>query len=249
MHRSIEENFNLAITTTVVLLGVIIIYFIITMIRHQRRNMHLYKAKINAEISTLENERKRIVSDLHDELGPLLSAVKLRINQLDAEREDDKKIVEFANKHLGDIIIKIKEISYNLLPNTLARNGLVHAVEEYIDKINAAHPLKIRFMYDDDFQLSKEKEINIYRIFQEVIHNTVKHAKANKLEIDMKKQEQLILLTMMDDGVGFDYEERSKNGSGLGLLNLQSRAEVLNARLFIESAKDKGTKYFFEIPL
>ena len=244
-----EANYYTAVTVAAILLGIIIIYFIITMIRHQRRNMHLYKAKINAEISTLENERKRIVADLHDELGPLLSAVKLRINQLDSEREDDKKIVEFANKHLGDIIIKIKEISYNLLPNTLARNGLIHAAEEYIDKINAVHPLKIRFNYDDDPGLSKEKEVNIYRIFQEVIHNTVKHARADKLEIEMKKQDNQLLLTMIDDGVGFNYEERSKNGSGLGLLNLQSRAEVLNARLLIESAKDKGTKYFFEIPI
>ena len=244
-----ETNYYAAVTVAAVVLGVIIIYFIITMIKHQRRNMYLYKAKINAEISTLENERKRIVSDLHDELGPLLSAVKLRINQLDSDREDDKNIVEFANKHLGDIIIKIKEISYNLLPNTLARNGLIHAVEEYIDKINAVHPLHIRFIYDTNFKLSKDKEVNIYRIFQEIIHNTVKHAKAKNLDIDFKKQDNFLLLTIIDNGVGFNYEERSKNATGLGLLNLQSRAEVLNARFEIESEIDKGTKYFFEIPL
>lgn len=244
-----ETNYYTAVTVAAILLGAIIIYFIITMIRHQRRNMQLYRAKINAEISTLENERKRIVSDLHDELGPLLSAVKLRINQLDTEQEEDKKIIDFSNKHLSDIIIKIKEISYNLLPNTLARNGLVHAVEEYIDKVNGLHPTSIRFIYEGQFDLSKEKEINIYRIFQETIHNTIKHAKATTLTIELKKQDNIILLTIIDDGVGFDYDERAKNGTGLGLLNLQSRAEVLNAKFRIESEKDKGTKYFFEIPL
>lgn len=248
MHTE-EASYYTAVTVAAVVLGIIIIYFIITMIRHQRRNMQLYKAKINAEISTLENERKRIVSDLHDELGPLLSAVKLRINQLDAASEDDKKIVEFSNKHLSDIIIKIKEISYNLLPNTLARNGLVHAVEEYIDKVNGVQPTNIRFLYEGTFNLSKEKEINIYRIFQETIHNAIKHAKATTLTIELKKQDNLILLSIADDGAGFDYDEKSKNGTGLGLLNLQSRAEVLNAKFLIESEKDKGTKYFFEIPL
>jgi len=248
MHTE-EANYYTAVTVAAVVLGVIIIYFIITMIRHQRRNMHLYRAKINAEISTLENERKRIVSDLHDELGPLLSAVKLRINQLDTDSEDDKTIVDFANKHLGDIIVKIKEISYNLLPNTLARNGLIHAVEEFIDKINTAHALKIRFIYEENIELSKEKEVNVYRIFQESIHNTVKHAKAKTLTIELKKQDGILLLTIIDDGIGFNYEEKSKNGTGLGLLNLQSRAEVLNAKFVIESEKDKGTKYFFEIPL
>jgi signal transduction histidine kinase len=248
MHTE-EANYYTAVTVAAVVLGVIIIYFIITMIRHQRRNMHLYRAKINAEISTLENERKRIVSDLHDELGPLLSAVKLRINQLDTNSEDDKTIVDFANKHLSDIIIKIKEISYNLLPNTLARNGLIHAVEEFIDKINSVHALKIRFIYQDNIELNKEKEVNVYRIFQEIIHNTVKHAKAKTLTMELKKQDGLLLLTIIDDGIGFNYEERSKKGTGLGLLNLQSRAEVLNAKFVIESEKDKGTKYFFEIPL
>ena len=97
MHTE-EANYYTAVTVAAVVLGIIIIYFIITMIRHQRRNMSLYKAKINAEISTLENERKRIVSDLHDELGPLLSAVKLRINQLDIDNNDDKEVVEFANR-------------------------------------------------------------------------------------------------------------------------------------------------------
>jgi len=248
MHTE-EASYYTAVTVAAVVLGIIIIYFIITMIRHQRRNMSLYKAKINAEISTLENERKRIVSDLHDELGPLLSAVKLRINQLDIDNNDDKEVVEFANKHLSDIIIKIKEISYNLLPNTLARNGLLHAVEEFIDKINAAHHLKIRFVYEDNFQLTKEKEINLYRIFQEIIHNTIKHANAKTLSMELRKQDNLLLLTIIDDGIGFDYEERSKNGTGLGLLNLHSRAEVLNAHFLIESEKGKGTSYFFEIPL
>ena len=97
MHTE-EASYYTAVTVAAVVLGIIIIYFIITMIRHQRRNMSLYKAKINAEISTLENERKRIVSDLHDELGPLLSAVKLRINQLDIDNNDDKEVVEFANR-------------------------------------------------------------------------------------------------------------------------------------------------------
>lgn len=244
-----EANYYTAITVAAIVLGIIIVYFIITMIRHQRRNMGLYKAKINAEISTLENERKRIVSDLHDELGPLLSAVKLKINQLNTDTEEDNKIVDFANKHIGDIILKIKEISYNLLPNTLARSGLINAIDEYIEKINAVHPLKINFNSEGNIELPKEKEINIYRIFQEVIHNTIKHASAKHLDIELTRKENILYLTMTDDGIGFNFDEKLKSGSGLGLLNLQSRAEVLNATFYFDSKKDKGTQYHFEIPI
>lgn len=93
----------------------------------------------------------------------------------------------------------------------------MHAVEEYIDKVNGVHPTHIRFIYEGEFDLPKEKEINIYRIFQETIHNTIKHAKATTLTIELKKQDNIILLSISDDGVGFDYDERAKNGTGAWL--------------------------------
>src|SRR5690349_15675594 len=101
-----EEKFYTAVAVAATVLGVIIGYFIITMIRHQRRNVRLYRTRIQAEIQTLENERKRIATDLHDELGPLLSAVRIQINHLECESENDKKIVAFANKHIDDILTK-----------------------------------------------------------------------------------------------------------------------------------------------
>ncbi len=244
-----EQNFYQAVLVAALVLGTVIIYFIWTMIRHQRKNSRLHKAKITAEISTLENERKRIVSDLHDELGPVLSAVKLHLNHLENISEENKKIVDFSNKHIDEIIDKIREISYNLLPNTLVRNGFVKAVEEYIEKIKQVHPLQIRFNCADDFVLSKDREINMYRILQEVIHNTIKHSQAHFLIIEMKVEKNVLFMTIADDGVGFNYQEKMHKGSGLGLLNLHSRAEVMDANFTLQSEKDKGTCYFFEIPL
>src|SRR5690606_15559385 len=127
MHPS-EEQFYSALTVAAVGLGIIIAVFIATMIRHQRRNARLNKMRIRAEINTLEKERKRIATDLHDELGPILSAVRIQINHLKHQTEEDKKIIAFANKHIDDAISKTREISYNLLPNTLVRKGLAKAV-------------------------------------------------------------------------------------------------------------------------
>jgi two-component system NarL family sensor kinase len=244
-----EERFYTAITVAAIVLGIIIIYFITSMIRHQRRNVQLYRAKIKAEISTLENERRRIATDLHDELGPLLSAVRIRINHLSSESDNDRNIVSYANKHIDDILTKAREISYNLLPNTLVRKGLVKAIEEYISKLREVHDLKIIFRADTSTTLDKEKEINIYRIIQEVIHNTVKHAKAKQLIVELKEQgDQLILITA-DDGKGFNIGDKMSNSNGLGLINLQSRAEILNAKFSYDSEPDKGTRYIFEMPL
>ena len=247
MHTS-EEKFYTAVAVAASVLGIIIVYFIITMIRHQRRNVNLYKARIKAEISTLEKERKRIAGDLHDELGPLLSAVRIQINHLQQPSDDDKRIVAFATKHIDDIITRTREISYNLLPNTLVRKGLVKALQEYINKLSDIHELDIVF-HGDDIQLDKEKEINIYRIIQEVIHNTVKHACATQLDIRFEKQGNILLLMTADNGSGFNYDEQVDKNNGLGLINLQSRTEVLNAKFSYESTQGVGTRYIFEIPI
>lgn len=247
MHTT-EEQFYTAVVVAVVALGVIIIVFIATMIRHQRRNAMVNKMKIRTEINMLEKERKRIATDLHDELGPILSAVRIQINHLSLDKPEDKKIISFANKHIDDILAKTREISYNLLPNTLVRKGLVKAVQEYVSKLRETHKLIISFI-GNDIELPTETSINIYRIIQEIIHNTIKHAEAVQLTISLEKAGSKLVLTASDDGKGFDYDKRYENGEGLGLISLQSRAEVLNAKFNFRSIPGYGTQYVIEIPL
>ncbi len=248
MHTS-EENFYAAVVVAAAILGLIITYFIITMIRHQRNNLSVYKTKIRAEISTLENERRRISTDLHDELGPLLSAVRMKINHLEPTDPEDRNIVAFANKHIDDILAKTREISYNLLPNTLVRKGLVKAVEEYISKLEDIHNIHFTLRIDNPISLSKEKEINIYRIIQEVIHNTIKHANASQLIIEMTRKNGSMTLMTADNGKGFNFDEKINANRGLGLYNLQSRTEILNGKFNYKSTPGVGTQYIFEIPL
>ncbi len=219
------------------------------MIRHQRKNAQFYKAMIRAEITVQENERKRIAYDLHDELGPLLSAVRLKINHLELANEEGLEILNASNKNIDDIVKKIRDISYNLLPNTLVRSGVIAAIKEYINKLDELNGLSIVFdAKDEKLNLSKGSEVSIYRIVQEVIHNTIKHSKASNLVIQLNTKGNKIYLATSDDGVGFDFSNGNLNG-GLGLYNLQSRAEMLNAKFSVESVTGKGTQYLFEIPV
>src|ERR1700754_4780894 len=115
MGTSEKELYN-AILIIVGVVGIILVYFIITIIRYQRRSLRLHKEKIQAEIDTLEKERKRIALDLHDELGPLLSAIKLQINSLDTNDPQDQELIGKSSTHLDTIIKKLREISNNLMP-------------------------------------------------------------------------------------------------------------------------------------
>ena len=244
-----QTTFYTAYLIIGVLVGIIIIVFIASMIRHQRRHNRLHKSKILAEITTLEKERTRIAADLHDELGPILSAAKFKINSLDISNDEDQYQLDMANKHIDDIIRRMREISADLMPGTLLRKGLVAAIEETVYKINNTGNLSISFASRNIPSLKNEMAVNIYRIVQEIIHNTVKHAGASSLRLELKLENDVMILMSQDNGKGIDYSDAVKKNPGLGLRNMLSRAEILEGEMFIDSKPGKGAAYIFEIPL
>lgn len=238
-----------AVLIASIVIAVVMTYFIVIILRTQRQKNELYRAKILAEITTLENERARIANDLHDELGPILSAVKLRANNIEINSEEDREEMGVINKNIDDMMKKMRTISNDLLPNTLRRKGLIAAINESVNNSNFLKGLKIKFHYDNVPELSKDKSVNLFRILQEIIHNTIKHAGAKELKIELSGKNKVLFLVTEDNGNGFDYNTYIKESSGLGLRSLLSRAEIMGGEMFVESKKGKGTKYIFEIPL
>jgi len=254
--NSQQATIYTAILIAAIVTGAILIYFIVSLVYQQRRNYNLYKLNLLAGITTLENERIRIASDLHDELGPLLSAIKLKLSCVETKIPDDEKIMEATRTHILDIITRMREISNDLMPNTLLRKGLIFAIEEFINKMyapevpNGAHKsLKINFTYRDVPELSKEKTINLYRIVLEIIHNTIKHANASLLTINMESRGNDILLFTKDDGIGFDWSLALQRNSGLGLRSLLSRLEIMGGKLYLDHKPGEGTAYKINLPI
>src|SRR5215207_811065 len=104
----------IAISIAIIIL-LCILFFIFSIVKYHRRYVRLQKDRIFAEITIQENERKRIATDLHDSLGPLLSAVKLNINSIEMQHPDDKEVIDRSGKYLDEIIGSMRQISYNLL--------------------------------------------------------------------------------------------------------------------------------------
>lgn len=237
-----------AIIISAIVLGIIITFFIVSIIRQQRRNLELHRLNILAEITAMEKERTRIAADLHDDLGPLLSAIKFKINSVDTVDKDDLEQLAGASSHIDDLIRRLREIASNLMPSVLLRKGLVSAVHQFIGNIDRKQ-LEINFNHPELPEVPQDKSINLYRIVQEVTHNTIKHARASRLVIDLTLKGNSLILKTEDDGVGFDMSQRSKEGGGLGLRNLKSRAEIMGGHFNAESSPGRGTRYLFEIPL
>ncbi len=243
-----ETSIFSAILIASIVLAVIIGYFFVTLIRNQRRTAEMYKAKILAEITTLERERARIATDLHDELGPYLSVTKFRINALDISSEEDNEHLVKINQHIDLIIHRMREIAADLMPMTLLRKGLTFGVREFIDNISNPSGLQIQFTVSGNEEFSETMRIHLYRIIQEIVHNTVKHAKASSLTIQLNRANNKVLLLTEDNGTGFDYHTLLREKQGVGLRSMLSRVEVLGGDMFIDSIPHKGTRYTFEIP-
>src|SRR5688572_25001241 len=245
---ALETSIFTAILIASLVLAIIIGYFFVTLIRNQRRTAQLYKEKILAEITTLERERARIATDLHDELGPYLSVTKFRINALDVLTDEDKEHLVKINENIDLIIHRMREIAADLMPMTLLRKGLTYGIREFTDNISKPSGLQINFNIEGNDEFSSTMRIHLYRIIQEIVHNTVKHAKATTLKIDLKQENRRVLLITEDNGTGFDYNTLLREKQGVGLRSMLSRVEVLGGDMFIDSVPHKGTRYTFEIP-
>lgn len=235
---------------TVIIIGVVVLYFIISLIRHQRRNIRLNQEKVKAEVLTLENERRRIAADLHDEIGPTLSSIKLMLSGIQTTDPRDEETVKKINHHIDQTIRRLREISNNLMPRILEKRGLADALKMLIDEISRIHP-SLKITLDCTLQKlpDEQQSLHIYRMIQEITHNTIKHAQANSLSIQLFSTDNQLRLITRDDGKGFQLVEESKKASGLGLRNLMSRSEIMKGNINITSSPQKGTTIQLNIPL
>lgn len=248
MHTK-EDILYRTILIASLVIGLIILAFILSIIRQQRKFSQLNLRKVEIEINTLENERKRIAADLHDELGAVLSATKFKLESLDSFSASDQLQVDQCIHLINDIIAKLRWISNGLMPNTLLHNGIVSALNEFINKVNYDSGLEIIFNSHDIPELSATPCIHIFRILQEIIHNTIKHAKADTLKIELFTQKGKLLILTADDGIGFEYNNVIKNKKGLGLENLQNRASLLGGEMHIRTNLGEGTRCHIALPL
>jgi two-component system, NarL family, sensor kinase len=242
-----EKDFYITVLIIAGVVAAIILLFVISILRQHRRRLALYKKSAQTEIDTLERERARMAADLHDEVGPVLSALKLRLNSLELKDPDDEEELEKTNDQIDRLMKRMREISFDLMPNSLMRKGIAVAVKEFIDYVGRSSSVSILFQADD-LALTQTQSINLYRIIQEVIHNTLKHARATELKLELRKGNDGLVLTTTDNGIGFNYDGRRMEASGQGLRNLLNRTEMMGGKMFFESGKGKGTTYIFEVP-
>lgn len=200
------------------------------------------RALLENNILVQEQERRRIARDLHDEIGNKLNITRLNIAQIRPDNATQwPNLIGDAKQLIDAAIDASRRISHNLLPPVLQEFGLEKALAELCRELSTADSLKatcdMRNKVNE--RLDKQTELGVFRIVQELVNNTLKHARANSITVQLELLADRLHLQYADDGVGFDLEKARKS-NGLGLQNLESRAAMIHGKLEIDSAPGQG---------
>ncbi len=210
-------------------------------IREMEQEQKLLAA--GAMLDGQEEERKRIAKDLHDGLGGLLSTIKLHFNavQEQVRQLEALKAYQRAGEMIDDACNEVRRISHNMIPGALARFGLIAALEDLAEDLRHGTKLDISIQtLHWEERLDETRESMLFRIVQELLYNAVKHAEASKISVQLVRNDQMVTLTVEDNGKGFDPEKSLLSG-GLGLKSVESRARYLGGSVQFDSIAGKGT--------
>lgn len=195
---------------------------------------------LDAVIATKEEEQKRISQELHDDIGSQLNALRMML-----KKKDDLVLEEIDNQ-LIQISKRVRVISNELIPSTLQVTGLMRSLRELITSINQTGILKVSCQIEvlDGIHFTDEINLSIYRIIQELINNIIKHASATAAQLNAYKTTNKLIIELVDNGSGFipkrsDLDSKEDN---MGLKNIISRSQYIDASIQFETIQPKGTK-------
>ena len=201
-------------------------------------------------IEAQEDERRRIARELHDQIGQVLTAVKMNLHTVQQVSQDSEVngYIKDNMEAVDEALRLVRDLSVDLRPPVLDDFGLATALRWYVDRYAKRTGLEVEVVIDlpdENERFSRDLETACFRIAQEALTNVVRHSQANMVLLQLVKNENVLLLTVRDDGVGFDLESlrrRAPRVATLGLISMQERAYFAGGTIEIDSVISKGTE-------
>lgn len=230
----------------IILLGAgALLYYYFEAKKKNKKELGEFKEKV---IEQQESEWKVIAGELHDSIGQNLSAINIFLQQEINSRPEQAYKITQASGLVVETIDEVRRISQRLYPKQIERLGLTVSIEAMIDRISSASGIMFNSNIENiDNVLSRENEVQYFRVVQEILNNTMKHSAANNVTFNVRRSVMFIVTEIKDDGVGFDAVNPAK--LGFGLINIEERLQMIKAVYEFNSEKDKGTKFKITVPI
>jgi PAS domain S-box-containing protein len=225
---------------------------ILSIVRDISQSAAAERQILSAMIEGEERERQRFAREMHDGLGPLLSALKLYVNELSSPAisiDERKNLLNQCNELIDDAVLTTRTISNNLMPTVLQKYGLANALESFCEKVSKTGHLSVDFeAVNIEANNEKIPQLILFRIVSELINNTIKHANAKHVKIRLSLVSNILVLNYSDDGVGFSaHEKLMQDYGGTGLKNIISRIKSINGTYSFGNNSDSGFSLQIEI--
>lgn len=250
---------NANIWITIVVCSIVLLIVTTTSQYLNRRKRHLIQIKtieqegkisvLKAAVQGADKERSRIAAELHDGIGGMLSAAMMRFMAIHHDNKEITNIPAYqeAMNLLDEMGDEIRKTAHNLMPEVLLKQNLPEAVQSFCNFMKSNGTLEIEFQHYGNFDgVSQDLKLSVYRIIQELIKNIQQHAAASQAFVQLTLQEQILMITVEDNGIGFNV---GTTKTGMGLHNLSTRVSSLDGYFTIESKQGKGTSVNIEFDL
>jgi len=214
--------------------------------KKEKREREMNQAILKAQ----ENERRELGTELHDNICQILASSHLLLDSAkrveNAERTD---LIDKSKKHIMQALTEVRNLSHRMAPIFFEASSLQEAINELLQNMNPDNKFAIDFTFDQRIALtpvSRDIQLNLYRILQEQLKNIVKYAKATNILVELLLHDDMIQMKIMDNGEGFDNNKVKK---GIGFVNMRRRAESFSGKFSFETSPGNGCAVFIELPV
>ncbi len=242
-----KQNFWMLVSLAFVCLGIMLLYLLFSNYKRKQRTrmelMLLAEKRLSTEavLRAEENERKRIASDLHDNMGAYASAILANVDELLAYNMPNNGVLENMKRNAAEIMLNLRDTIWVLNKEEISITAISDRFKSYAHKIGRSYDsisIEVKETIDNDISLSPERALNMLRIMQEAFHNAIKHSQCTSIVIEIISDENLAI-KIMDNGIGLDTVSSENKGNGLQYMKL--RANANNWHLSIERMSPEGT--------
>jgi signal transduction histidine kinase len=251
-----EQQQDILITIIVasvffVLLGIFLLVLLFVFLRRQRKNEkekeemrnHFEKTLLKSQIEIQDQTIDYVAKEIHDNIGQILFLAKLNNNQITRENALEK--ANLIDDLIGRAFNDLRSISHNLKNNSFHQIGLTESIEQLLHNLERTGKFTTSFICppsDEIDGMIHGNDIILFRIIQEVVNNVLKHSGADRIDIQITREDKTISIEIMDNGIGFNTENARNGQQGIGMKNIYSRAKLINTTVNIISAAGEGTK-------
>ena len=231
-----------------ILIGSFLLLIVFVFLRRQRKNKEekeemrnrFEQTLLKTQLEIQEQAFAYISQEIHDNIGQILSLVRLNLNTFDSIVTEER--INQTDELLGKAIKDLRDLSHNLQNNRIHSIGIIESIRQLLISLEKTGRFKTTFRTSDNFHiLDVNTDIILYRMIQEIVNNIIKHAVANTIDVEISNDADATSVRISDNGIGFDINLLQQNRPGIGLQNIINRAKMINTTVDVKSVPGSGT--------